>query len=677
MLTVRANITIGWLLACFLAATATAQDGVQVLYFEELSESIPGVGNAAQSKPELAPQRWSFNAFGRAFDVALQPNAGLVQLMQHLNVAPGVAAYRGTLAGNAESWVRLVTTPRGPSGLIWDGSSLYGIEQGDDSAVAAAGTVIYRLEDVYIETGTMTCGVADVPGSGAQAFALLREEMTALEAQGASMNLNLGAVADFEFYESFGANSSAALLTRFNNIDGIFSEQVGIQITVAEIDVFSDNADPFTSSNPQDLLDELAAYRGATPEQDAQGLTHMFTGRDLDGSTAGIAFIGSLCSTRVIGDPEGRSFGAGLSEGRRGAPMDSLVAAHEMGHNFGAPHDAEAGSACESTPATFLMAPSVSGIDRFSGCSIDQMQPEIASASCLTPMGGADIGLSALEPEPTLPANVSYDYVFAVANSGADTAVDATLDVTFDSNLELLGASASSGSCNVGTGSVDCSLGDVPGGASRTVSVTLRSAVVGQHSVDAVAGAASDTNPGDNQATGSVTITPVVDLVLSGSAATLTTGERATLTVTLRNDSSFAASSLSLTATFSADLRVDAADLAGQDCAIAGSTVTCSLSALQADAQTQLLLDVTGLASGSGQSTMTVTADEDERNAADNTLMLTLTVGDAGAPPPSTEPPQGTSEDSGGGGAASWLWMLLWIPALHRRRFLDAHKKTR
>ena len=62
----------------------------------------------------------------------------------------------------------------------------------------------------------------------------------------------------------------------------------------------------------------------------------------------GVAYSSALCSTR---------FGAGLSEGNAGAMFDSLVAAHEIGHNFGAPHDGKAGSACESEMGDFIMAP--------------------------------------------------------------------------------------------------------------------------------------------------------------------------------------------------------------------------------------------------------------------------------------------------------------------------------
>ena len=71
--------------------------------------------------------------------------------------------------------------------------------------------------------------------------------------------------------------------------------------------------------------------------------------------------------------------------------MSALIAAHEMGHHFGAPHDGEAG-ACRSTPQTFLLAPRLSQSDQFSACGVQQIQPAITTATCLTAYIPPDAG---------------------------------------------------------------------------------------------------------------------------------------------------------------------------------------------------------------------------------------------------------------------------------------------
>ncbi|MGH8308590.1 MAG: M12 family metallo-peptidase, partial [Steroidobacteraceae bacterium] len=61
-------------------------------------------------------------------------------------------------------------------------------------------------------------------------------------------------------------------------------------------------------------------------------------------------------------------------------------AAHEIGHNFDAPHDGDTGAACASTPQSFLMAPRLNGSQQFSSCSIDQMARLATSGWCLADM---------------------------------------------------------------------------------------------------------------------------------------------------------------------------------------------------------------------------------------------------------------------------------------------------
>ena len=255
--------------------------------------SIEGhnAGKPAASEPQLI----RFNAFNRDFALELEPNGRLAGLQERVGTA---TAYRGKIAGRPDSWARVVLTAEGPSGLVFDGETLYGIEIGRDERLTGAAPRMFRLADVYFAPGELTCENGTAALDGEQAVAALAQEFTALAAAAATRNLDLGAVADFEFSQAFGAAAESALLTRFNNVDGIFSEQLGVRISVKAIDIFTANDDPFTTTVPSALLDELADYRDATPRQDALGLTHLFTGRNLDGSTAGTAFLGAVCARR-------------------------------------------------------------------------------------------------------------------------------------------------------------------------------------------------------------------------------------------------------------------------------------------------------------------------------------------------------------------------------------------
>ena len=615
--------------------------GVQAATVQH-SEPLRGYRVDGAAKPTAAqPATLHFNAFSRDFALELEPNGRLARRQQEL----GAGAYRGTVAGRPNSWVRVVLTPAGPAGLVFDGETLYGLEAGADRTAGAANgaAVMFRLADVYFAPGEIGSELDVVAVDGQQAVATMAQELASLAAEGATLNLDVGAVADFEFSQAFGPLAETALLTRLNNIDGIFSEQLGVQISVAEIQIFTASNDPFTTSVPSELLDELANYRGATPAQDAQGLTHLFSGRDLEGTTAGIAFFGAVCARR--GTFDSRSFGAGLSEARRGAVTDSLVAAHEIGHNFGAPHDGDASGACASTPETFLMAPSVNGSDEFSACSIDQIEVEILSATCLTPIGPANVTVTVPQPQNAL-AGASFSQTATVRNDGADPATGVTFSATTEQGLEIVAIDAGGANCTVGASSASCTLGALGSGTSRTLTLTLRAQSPGAFDFTATVAADLDDDTTDNSDAVTITAVPAVDLVLSGASSSLGLNAQTTINAVLDNASDLGATAVAVTAVLSSGLRGEQATLGGTACAIAGQSITCPQGALAARTTVTLVVTATGITAGSQQLTVTATSDEAERVPADNQLAINVSVN---AP----QPPGG----GGGGGAVSW-WMV-------------------
>src|SRR5262249_17730464 len=157
----------------------------------------------------------------------------------------------------------------------------------------------------------------------------------------------VGVVADYEFYQVFNSDPEGAIIARMDIVDGIWSSQVGVKISLAPLTVVKTATEPFTSTVPSDLLSQVEQYRSSHAAQRATGVTHLMTGRDLDGDTVGIAYMGTVCNSQSADS---------LSEGNHSTLFSGLVAAHELGHSFNAPHDGEAG-ACASTPQTFLMAP--------------------------------------------------------------------------------------------------------------------------------------------------------------------------------------------------------------------------------------------------------------------------------------------------------------------------------
>ena len=599
------------------------------------------------------PVTLKFDALGRSFDLKLEPNVGFLSLESRNALPDGVGVYRGGLSGNAESWARIVVFEGMPRGFVWDGMQMFVIEAPGDSAVKADSPVIYRLADTYIEPGTMTCGSDSFSGNGAATYGKLVAELGASKAQGAGAvsEIDVGAVGDFEFTSAQGDDAAAvaAITDRLNRVDGIFSQEIGVQINVPLIETYSDPvADPFTDqSDATSLLGELVTYRENTPAQDSLGLTHLWTGRDLDGTTVGIAYNGVLCRS---------GYGAGISEGNGSAGFDSLIAAHEIGHNFGAPHDGTPGE-CESEEQTYIMAPMLNNSMEFSQCSIGIMQASAAQAACVTPLPTVDMSVALSGQPTTVLLGASTVLTYDVANLGSLQATNVMTDIAVPSNLTVDSVSTSIGSCTSGAGTVSCVLGTVPGSSANTVSITTTPSSVGAGMLTATITADTDERPVNNQEATQLTVDPAVDLIAnSPSSLLLTVDQSATFNATPQNSAILDATNVTLGISFGSGVRIDSATWSAGACTVTGQQVDCQASSFASQSTSSLTVGLTGMTAGSQGYDVSMSSNEADANPVNNSVSGTLTVNNP-------------AEESGGGSIGlPFLWTLGLILLLTRRR---------
>ena len=240
-----------WILASivsglFSPAIAAQSDSIIVSHYEPLQRlSIQSTNpEISQKFGSSGPVTLSFDALGQSFDLRLEPNRGFLSAATRSALPEGIGIYRGSLAGNAESWVRIVVYEGIPRGFVWDGSEMYAIEAPGDSIVETTAPVIYRLADTFIQPGTMTCGSESLSGNGATVFGKLIGELGSVQSQGpgAVTEIDMGAIGDFDFTSAQGDDAAAiaAIADRLNRVDGIFSQEIGIQINVPTIETFSD-----------------------------------------------------------------------------------------------------------------------------------------------------------------------------------------------------------------------------------------------------------------------------------------------------------------------------------------------------------------------------------------------------------------------------------------------------
>lgn len=534
---------LGLAFALGALALSTAWAGESRVRYAEPAE-LTGLPTLQAGARKTTPARARLEGLGRRFELQLEPNDRVVGRLSKAErrALPAHALYRGTVAGLPGSWVRLTRLADGLHGLVYDGRELLviaparSIRDRLDTALAVpdGATVVYRAADAESGLGPGFCRVVAPSGHEAGAssatldhqvvFRELATRAGAIVAALPTLELDLGLVADTQFRTHY-ADPTGEMLARLNNVDGIFSAQVGVKVVSGHLEVLQ-NDGGMTSRDAGTLLDQFDSYRAASPGLVSRGLAHLMTGRELDGSTVGIAYMGTLCWTDAA---------SSLSQTWSDTYFSSLIAAHELGHNFGAPHDGV--GACAAVPQTYLMAPTINGSSTFSQCSVQQMAEVVEQAWCLLPASVADVRAEFAAGSIVAYPTQEFDVPVDVVSSGTLTAEDVTLTVSSPGSLNILSGTVDGGTCSVAPLELRCQLGTLEAGTRRTVSVVARADVSQQTTLSARVSARTDADPANDVATLSIDVLPAADgsVELSTNVSSAYVGEAQDLFLIARN----------------------------------------------------------------------------------------------------------------------------------------------
>lgn len=172
--------------------------------------------------------------------------------------------------------------------------------------------------------------------------------------------ITISTTADAEWVSRFGSQSNAEIASIINTAEALYERQLGIRFQIVSQTIQ-------TSSTPElDPSYILKKFQSTEPVR--ANANYLFTGKDMSGSTIGIAYVGSICYA-----PE---YAYGVVQFYN--TLTSNVFAHELGHNLGAQHDfLNYGS---------LMYPSISyGTSYFSAASLNDINTFLSYfSSCLT-----------------------------------------------------------------------------------------------------------------------------------------------------------------------------------------------------------------------------------------------------------------------------------------------------
>lgn len=254
--------------------------------------------------------------------------------------------YAGSVRDAPSGWARLARINGGWTGLVHDGRTLWFVDPASRHpalaaarGVAADATLAYRSDDLDLPDGFDPGGAGEplLPTGIASGSSALPAPL------GAPRYLKLTLVLDTEFQAVHGAGFASVAASILNGVDGLYRAQTDVQVSLHHLRALASNG-TLTSSTPTALLDAFTSLLPGSGIPFA-GLAHLLSGKDFDGTTVGLAWVGTVCNTQ--------GFGSGIDQMTLGAAGNSAVLAHEIGHNFSASHDSQ-GNACPSSG--FIMA---------------------------------------------------------------------------------------------------------------------------------------------------------------------------------------------------------------------------------------------------------------------------------------------------------------------------------
>ncbi|MCO6462424.1 MAG: hypothetical protein J5I59_13555 [Saprospiraceae bacterium] len=284
---------------------------------------------------------------------------------------PSVRTYFGVAEGEAASMSLTLDRNFLNMTIHADGKEYY-IEQQRifDRSSDVDQLVLYNAKDV-VSDGNFTCGMDDVKKYRV-------EGNTSLETRTGQCKLvSLAIAADVTMYNKYGnsvPNVENHNISVMNNVAFNYRHEFleNIEFTIAgqyiSTSMANDPLDPVTSStNINTVLNAFSKWSDNGGFGFTHNLAQFWTNRDF-GGPVGLAWVDVICDGNYYSSHVLQDFSDNAAELR-------VMTAHEIGHNFGADHDA-AGS-------PFIMAPVVNITDDWSSASKTAINATIPTYTCL------------------------------------------------------------------------------------------------------------------------------------------------------------------------------------------------------------------------------------------------------------------------------------------------------
>ncbi len=212
--------------------------------------------------------------------------------------------------------------------------------------------------------------------------------------------------ADAEYVMALGgaAQANTQIINIMNMVDGIYQVQIGITFQIVFQNTWLDAAtDPYASTAPSTLLSEFRNNWNANFSNVQRNLAHLWTGKDLDSTTIGIASLAVVCRSPQSAYGLSQRFPVDASNPVTAQTV--VLTAHEIGHNFSAVHTNQVdpnvprdmGQTCEKTImlatinngsafCPFSRSQIIGHANAYSSCLTDSSSPAPTSSCVETPI---------------------------------------------------------------------------------------------------------------------------------------------------------------------------------------------------------------------------------------------------------------------------------------------------
>lgn len=299
---------------------------------------------------------------------------------------PAVRTYKGKINNREDTAARLTITPQVFEGvLIADGEKYFIEPRQKEAAGGAQSEFIFYKESDVIERNPAICDVVLPERIDRAAQNVTAQNLKEIQSQALAENdgllnrdIEIATEADYEFVTATGSSeaANANIISILNMVEETFQLQFGLSLTITYQHSWATADDPYQSAVSSTVLTEFRNYWNSNLATVNRDLAHMWTGKELDGNTIGVAYIGVAC----------RSLNASYGVSQFiSYDIDAMIGitAHEIGHNLGASHPDD-----QQPPATgcdnSIMLKNVGYSRSFCQFSLDQIKSYVgANANCL------------------------------------------------------------------------------------------------------------------------------------------------------------------------------------------------------------------------------------------------------------------------------------------------------